>query len=552
MLASLRASPSGQALAPVLAGLLLAAPCVAFAYPPMGDLPAHEAIVGLLRHAGDAAFAPPGLYVHNWGHSNQLFYVLAWALSYPSGLDLACKLVAGLTMVALPLAAARFARHIGASPWAALLVAPVAMGWLFYRGLLNNLMGLAALLAMLPLLDRLANKPSPRRAGAALLGLLLLYETHELMLIVYCGAALLFAAGHPLRARETALRLTPFLVGVGLSVLDHFWSAGLAPAAVLAVPLTMVSVPRKLLSIPSLLFGRQDAALQYCFAGLVALALVLLAAERLPARTAPSAGAATGVRRDRVHAYRFELLGLSCLLLYLVLPSTVHGAGLVYNRFLAPAFVILGMCLSARRSAAHPSRAARMVLATLPVATLCLALPAFAEVSRSVQDLDQVAQHVERDSAVLELDMGPPVDSIEDVVVTVASGRVLAYRGGRMLASFAESPIAPVMVAHAFDWQEPLRRITADEYALEPAHDLTRFRYVLLHTPDPGFGMLFAVAVAPEGQLVAKVGEWFLLESTLPVVPLLSPDVPAAHAASLRTRMQQLRAATHAHDEGDR
>ncbi len=532
----------------MLAGLLLAAPCVAFAYPPMGDLPEHEAIVGLLRHAGDAAFAPAGLYVHNWGHSNQLFYVLAWALSYPFGLDLACKLVAGLTMVALPLAAARLARHVGASPWAALLVAPVAMGWLFYRGLLNNLMGVAALLAMLPALDQLANRPSLRRVGLALAGLLLLYETHELMLIVYCGAALIFAAGHPLRVRETALRVTPFLLGLALSGLDHFWSAGLAPAAVVAVPLTMVSVPRKLLTIPSLLFGRQDPVLQYCFAGLVALALVLLAADHLPTRTAPSAGAARGAVGDRIHAYRFELLGLSSFLLYLVLPSTVHGAGLVYNRFLAPAFVILGICLSARWSGAHPSRAARMVLATLPVATLCLALPAFAEVSRSVRDLDQVTQQVEPDSAVLELDMAPPVESIEDVVVTVASERVLAYRGGRMLASFAESPIAPVMVAHAFDWQEPLRRILADEYALEPAHDLTRFRYVLLHTPDPSFGMLFAVAVAPEGHLVAKVGEWFLLESTLPVVPLLSPDVPAGHAASLRTRMQRLRAATHAHD----
>jgi len=62
-------------------GALLAAPVLALRYPPMGDLPFHESLVALLRHFGDPAWSPPGLYRLNLGQPNQAFHLVAWALS---------------------------------------------------------------------------------------------------------------------------------------------------------------------------------------------------------------------------------------------------------------------------------------------------------------------------------------------------------------------------------------------------------------------------------------------------------------------------------------
>ncbi|HEY2509330.1 MAG TPA: hypothetical protein VGI39_00615, partial [Polyangiaceae bacterium] len=62
-------------------GALLALPTLLVRSPPMTDLPMHEGIVGLLLHWGDDAFVPRGLYRPNFGHANQLFHAVGYALS---------------------------------------------------------------------------------------------------------------------------------------------------------------------------------------------------------------------------------------------------------------------------------------------------------------------------------------------------------------------------------------------------------------------------------------------------------------------------------------
>src|SRR5262249_46995394 len=124
---------------PLAAGLVLALPVLLASYPPMSDLPLHEAIVGVMRHYGDRSYFPDGLYQLNLGHPNQLWYFAAWALSWVVSTATACKLVVAATLVALPLGAARFADHVGVTRWTALLVAPLGLGWLFFWGLIANL-----------------------------------------------------------------------------------------------------------------------------------------------------------------------------------------------------------------------------------------------------------------------------------------------------------------------------------------------------------------------------------------------------------------------------
>src|SRR5258708_18647436 len=122
----------------------------------MADLPLHEASVGLLRHWSDPAFCPHDVYFVNLGHANQLFPLAVLAFSYVVPIAWASKIATAMTVALLPVGAARFADHVGAPRWTALLAAPVAVGWLFFWGLIQNLLGLAAPLALLPTIDPFA------------------------------------------------------------------------------------------------------------------------------------------------------------------------------------------------------------------------------------------------------------------------------------------------------------------------------------------------------------------------------------------------------------
>src|SRR5262249_30387630 len=134
---------------------------------PTTDLPMHEAVVGILRHFGDAAYFPPNLYRLNLGHPNQLFHVSAWLLSYAFGARWACKLVVAFAQIAILESGARLADYLGRSRWAAVLLAPLALGFTYYWGLVANLLGFAAFFAAVPVLDRAAKVPTARTLASA-------------------------------------------------------------------------------------------------------------------------------------------------------------------------------------------------------------------------------------------------------------------------------------------------------------------------------------------------------------------------------------------------
>lgn len=520
-----------ERIAPWVTGVALAAPVLAARYPPMGDLAFHEAMVATLRHFRDPTFAPPGLYALNLGQPNQLFHVLAAALAFVVSSDLACKLVIAVTVLAIVLAASRLAAHAGAPRWAALVVAPLALGWTFQWGLVANLTGLAALLASLPALDRLADAPTARRAVVASTAAIAIHFAHESSAVVYALAAVVFALVRPL-SRATALRLAPAVVTAALVARYVVVSDRLKAASIRAVPTSFVDVDVKITQLPGALFG---GALGMIGAALLALVVASIVAFvfRRGARDDRST-------REMLRDHRFVVVGVACFVAYLAMPMALNGSTLVYHRFLAPAYALLVVGAFARARGA-PRPFAVVMACAVPSAMLAVMLPRFVESSRMYRELDAILPLVARGSAVAQLDLSPRPPSVV-APIPGAAARVQAERGGRLLFSFTDAPAAPLATAPDYQWNEPVLRLTFRPAAFAPAHDLHRFRYVVVRETEPTAVGLVVAAFEPEAKLVGRSGEWMLFESTLDVVPLASPDVPlpTPHPATLQGRITKI------------
>jgi hypothetical protein len=517
-----------ETLAPWAAGLLLACPVLVAYYPPMTDLPYHEAAIGILRHFGDRSMFPPGLYERNLGEPNQLFHMVGWALSYILSTRWSVKLVVAATVVAIPVCAARFARHAGASPLAALLVTPMALGWLFSWGLVANLIGLAALLAVLPMLDRFAREPTGGAALRCVGGAVLLYFAHEAMMFVYAGVAFALALVHPWSRRGTTLRLVPFAASIAIAAVQARWQVRYTLPLLRVLPPQWDSTSYKLEKVPSLILPATDLAVQIGTMTLFALALGSLFGLR--ARERRVAGARTtqpssGVERFRtgVLVYRWEVFVAMCLVAYLSFPFSLNGATYVYQRWLPPGFAVLALVAAPRDLWTSVGRVARIVLAASPVATVLVASPSFADSGREYKALDELVSRIEMGSAVAHVDLGP-VDPTRTYSLSAASGRILATRGGRLAFAFTYSSISPVVIPERYQWTDSTIRMGVDSSAFSPAYDFRRFRYLLVHPRRTGIAWVAMHALRPEAEYVGAAGEWMLFKSKLPIVPLLSTD----------------------------
>jgi hypothetical protein len=517
---------SVELAAPWVVGLLLAVPVLVAFYPPMTDLPYHEAAVGILRHFGDSSRFPPGLYERNLGEPNQLFHMVAWALSYVVSTRWAVKLLVAATVVAVPVCGGHFARHVGATPLASLVVAPMAVGWLFAWGLVTNLVGLAVFLAVAPQLDRFAAQPTRRGMFATAGALLLLYSAHEAMLLVYAGAALALATLHPWSVQKTTMRLVPFTLGVAIAVGQARWQVRFMTPAVRGMPRIWEPIRHKLERIPYIILPASETPVLASMFGLCLLVIGsffwLRARQRgagprlirLEAHALPPA-------RAWAMAYRWELFVVACFAAYLAFPLTLNGATLVYQRWFPPAFAVLAIVAAPRDLWTRAARVTRIAVMTLPIATLLVAWPSFADSNREYQALEPILAQIKPGSAVADVDLGPG-DPSRTYSLGPAAGRILATLGGRLAFAFTDSSVSPVVIPRRYQWGEPLIRIGFDSWGLRPAHDLHLFRYVLMRTTDPRLAWMGVLALAPEARLIAQSGEWMLFESRFPTVPLLS------------------------------
>jgi hypothetical protein len=507
---------------PLGVGLVLALPVLLYRYPPMGDLAFHESLVAILRHFGDPRFFPAGLYELRLGEPNQLFHVVACALAFALPTDVACKVVVAAAIVVASVATARLARHFGRTPYAAMLVLPVMLGWMFRWGLAPNMVGFAVWLLALPALDRLADDPTPRRALAASLLTFVVYLGHESMMGLYAVASVAFALPFPRSGRSEAedrsvksrpLRLLllacPGALATLLAVLFALRSEATKGASIRSIARVTMPLADKLSSIPAALYSAEDASLPL-------LAATLFALAGLAAR-----GWASGGPVARRIEPRLGVLAAIAFALYLAMPLTLGGSTLIHQRFLAPAFALLVVALAPARSAGLPVWAP--VVLGFPVAMVLWLLPAFADKDRMYRDLDVVLAEMKDASAVAQIDLTPRAPSAVAPVVG-AGARALAVHGGRLLFSFTDAPQAPVAIARDAEWNEPVLRLANAPFAFMPAHDLTYFRYALVYQTEPRLAPALLAAFAPEAHLVTRKGPWLLFESDLPLVALTAHD----------------------------
>jgi len=524
--------------APLASGLLLALPVLVFRYPPMGDLPFHEAGVALLRHFGDPRYLPPGLYARNLGEPNQLFHLAAYLVSLTCPTDWACKLVVAATLVAIATGAARLCDHLDVTRWGAVVVAPVSLGWMARWGLVGNLVGLAALLWTLPILDRAARHPTPMRCLGSIGAAVLLFLAHESAMLLYGVAGLIFTLRTPRTPQAIALALGPVAATALLAAAYAVRSEGLKAPSILAARAVSVPLLERLSGLPATLFSVGRGSVGMLAGAVVAVVtLALVGARHEPDPRGPLA-------RDRLSNAPYLALGLVCLAAYFVVPEALFGSTLLHGRFLAPAFALL--VLASLPRSRTPFRAAALVVA-LPVAMVALTWHLFVTADRTYRDLDRVLAQMDDGVAVAALDLTPREPSVVAPVVG-AGARVLAVHGGRLLFSFTDAPTYPVTMPPERRWNEPVARMVETPFAFAPTYDFTRFRYLLAWSPAARIRAVLPRALAPEGRLVTEEGSWMLFESTLALDSVVAPEAapPPAAVEALATRVRALLALTQA------
>ncbi|MCA9586437.1 MAG: hypothetical protein KC657_13860 [Myxococcales bacterium] len=513
--------------APLLVAATLALPTLLAYYPPMSDLPHHEAMVGLLRNFNDPSIVPHGLYRINLGHPNQLFHLLGALLSFVVGTRWAVKLVITASQLLIFWSGARLADHVGRSRWSTLLLAPLALGFTYYWGLVANLIGYAAFFFALPLMDRFAKTPTWRGAGKLCAAMLLLDFAHGSVFQMGTGVIALFALCYPLRLRATALRLVPAAAAVVLTLVHLWWQQRFYTPSVIEVPTRFFSLWTKLILLPNVLFGAHDlpALLLLCIISLVGLVALLGARIRHDTRDPDDAPPRGKLERVRAWAlrYRFEIVGALFVLAYWTAPFNWKGATLIHERFLGPGFGILAICAAPR--AAVP-RIAKFVLSVLPVGIMLLSWPQFLDSHQTYKDLEYIIARLPTGRSIGILVLDRAVYRTRIFSVGPGGGRVLAERGGRVSFAFTASPIAPVQMTPRYRWDEyDIRTFALGTRGLKPEHDLKRFHWLVVYSREPIARRLLKKAMKPYAQLIDQSGDWLLYESNAPeVTPLLADD----------------------------
>ena len=521
---------TAERAAPFIAGLALAVPILLVRYPPMGDLAMHEALVAILRHRNDPSWAPAGLYYVVGPQANQLFPWLAYALSFVVPTDWACKLVVAASVFVATPAAARLLVRLHRSRWLALLIGPVACGWMFRWGLVANLTGFAVLLLAVPSLERLAVRPSRKALASCMVAAAVLFFAHESSALLFAIMAGVFAIVRGRSLSGFVLRIAPALAVLALVIVQWRVSAGLMSAHMASLGTYYGADPLDRIAIvPGAVFGGLGAMRLGIVGSVWVLALVVSALGKRRGRESPV--------RVACWQGRYFVLAALFFLLYLTFPMAIGGTTLLAHRFLpgACACVVIA-CASRARS--WPVIALAIAA---PIAMLGVEGRDFAKADRSYRALDRLIAVLPSNVAVAQLDLTPRAPG-HVAPVPGAASRVQAERGGRMLFAMTDMPPNPVYVPTELQWLEPMRRLAKAPYAFVPALDLTRFEYVLAYDESPAMRPLVVQALSPEAELLVSEGNWALFRSRLATQPLTTPDarVPEPDAETLAYRVNRL------------
>jgi hypothetical protein len=514
----------GGRIAPYVAAVALALPTLLAFYPPMSDLPMHEGVVGVLRHLGDPIYFPKDVYITNFGFPNQLFHLVSAALSFLVGTRWAVKLVIAAAQIAIFDAGVRLTDHLGRSRWAVLLLAPVALGFTYYWGLVANLIGFSAFLYALPILDRMAERPTWRSVGVASAMMIVLYLAHESTFMMATGVVVLFTIALPLDRRLTPMRLVPAVLAIALGLGHLVWqNRKFPPGLNTNVPMGWFTIRQKFVFFPNALVGSHEFLEQGLLLGLGLLAIGALLVSRVRHDVVPES-TERGILRARalLHRFRYECLGFVYLAAYFTMPFNWKGVTLLHERFLGPAWMMIVICAGPR--GATP-RLAKFAGAVLPLGILLVNWPQFANADQTFRVLQRVIEQVPMGKTTSICIMDHPIPFARAFSAGPGPARALAERGGRSGLSLVDSPISPVRIKPEFAWNEiAFRTHVYGSRAFMPTHDFKRFEYVIGGSRDPRLREKLVRAFAPEGDVVYREGEWILFRSHAPSLPMDARD----------------------------
>lgn len=205
---------------------------------PLHDLPNHLARISALHHLNDPRWNLSRFYARSVGLVPYLghFYVVH-LLAYVFGVVRANLLYLVAYVVGAPLCGVVYARATGRSPWLALLILPLAVGYFFQWGFVSFCVGMVLMLPASALCYRTLDEPSPRRALGLFAITSALYFCHVVPWAAF-GVYVMVLLGFELAARRwrsaawtagaTGASLVWFLFGMlRASSIGYFHHSGL-------------------------------------------------------------------------------------------------------------------------------------------------------------------------------------------------------------------------------------------------------------------------------------------------------------------------------------
>jgi hypothetical protein len=369
--------------------------------------------------------------------------------------------------------------------------------------------------------------------------MVLLHFTHDLMTLVAAGTLVLFTACGSRSWRQDVVRVLPSALAVALVFSTRAVATKLLNKQHARLPeYIWTGIAHKIAIVPGALYAGYEWWVRDLIFLVCVVPTAMFGIERWKSRTP---GARTW--REWAHDLRFEILGVSLVVAYAVAPVNVKETTLIYQRFLTPAWILLTVTACTRKRLDPPWRLPRMLAALVPLAPLLTSWPPFVENDRVYTQLDAAIAHMESNSTYMVVELGP-ADDYGLVHPLGGVGHVVGVLGGRGFYDFTFSETAPVYEQRDEQWSTVVDRMTGTSYTMMPSYDLTRFRYVLLHTPDTTIANVAVLALAPDARMVFREGEWTVMESTLPLVPIDSPDEPTPSPApkTLRERCLEVAA----------
>jgi hypothetical protein len=480
------------AIAWTMAGVIHLVPLFLVRNLPLCDLPEHLAQAAIrLRH--DDPRAGFGDYVVS---SSIRPYVLhpilcGLALRVTPDAPAASRLVAGLTLLALPLALLALLVVTGRDPWFSLIGFPLSYNAAFFWGFHAWLLGLA--LSLLALATTLSPAFARRRGPILLVGSLLLFLAHPIAYALFLSIHVVLV----LHDRTAWKRLGFLLPSLALFALWSFpsflgsdvrygnwartgWGAHFLPWTALPARLVQDLIDVDVRAWDELL--------------LLGLACVAILSRQRAAGAGPRLP----------HTAPLRSTALVTLLLWVALPSAVRGHFYVGQRWLLPASV-LG--LTAIASAAAPAWA-RWALVLGCVASATLRAETFQALDREHPGFETVARGVPPGSRWAYLPYDPASRRLKMPQAYVHFGAyVQADQGGVLPGTFETIGVSyragsPGALAPADIRAVPAR--------FDPLRDLPGFDWFLLLDPHRESPLHGGAGVRP----VATEGDWSLLRRT--------------------------------------